>query len=277
MTRGGTALKQVGRLAGDRIEFDQPWVDLLALPVALLVALLFGSSWFGRLLMVPVQIQFHELGHAMMAWLSSRPALPLPFGFTFIGETQSLFTGACVLFLLGLFLHRSLREKRPFAALLALLLLVAFGVLSLLMSADASRMLFLLGGIAGEFVLSALVLVSFYVPLPDRMRWDFFRFVVLGPAMACWVAAIELWFGVWRGTANLPMGSIVGGEGAGDLDRLIAEYGFDRRSLTALYGELALWTMGLVLLVYGVFALRAALRLRPRRRFARRAALSLRR
>jgi hypothetical protein len=259
-------------LVGDRLSFDQPWVDVLAIPVALLCSLLFGSTTLGSLLLLPFQIQFHELGHASVAWLSGRAALPLPFGFTFWKEERSLFTGSCVVFLLALLLVYAVREKRPFGVLLGGFLSAAFVALALVLSVDASRELILLGGLSGELVLTSLAMVAFYFRLPDRLRWDFFRFLLLLPASGCWLAALRLWFGVWRGTRALPMGSIIGTDGSGDLDRLIAEYGHDERSIAAGYGELSLWTVGLVLLVYTVFALRAWWHLRPARTFLRRPA-----
>jgi hypothetical protein len=259
-------------LVGDRLSFDRPWVDVLALPVALLVSLFLGSTTVGSLLLLPFRIQFHELGHALVAWLSGRAALPLPFGFTFWREERSLFTGCCVVFLLGLLLVYAVREKRPFGVLVGALLSAAFVVLALVLSVDRSRELILLGGLAGELALPSFAMVAFYFPLPDRLRWDFFRFVVLVPASGCWVSGLSLWFGVWRGTRALPMGSILGTDGSGDLDRLMAEYGHDARSITAGYGELALWTVALVSLVYVGFGLRAWWRLRPSRSFVRRTA-----
>jgi hypothetical protein len=259
-------------LVGDRLSFDQPWVDVLAIPVALLCSLLFGSTTLGSLLLLPFQIQFHELGHASVAWLSGRAALPLPFGLTFWKEQRSLFTGSCVVFLLGLLLVYAVRERRPFGVLLGGFLSAAFVALALVLSVDASRELILLGGLSGELVLTSLSMVAFYFRLPDRLRWDFFRFLLLLPASGCWLAALRLWFGVWRGTRALPMGSIIGTDGSGDLDRLIAEYGHDERSIAAGYGELSLWTVGLVLLVYTAFALRAWWHLRPARTFLRRPA-----
>jgi hypothetical protein len=258
--RGGL-LDANPKLIGDRIEFDNPWVELCALPAAISFAALFGSSPLGRLLMMPFQIQFHELGHALAAWLSSRAALPLPFGFTFWKEEQSLFTGACMLFLLGVLSYRSARERKPFAMALSLALLLAFLVLSLLVPPERSRMLMILAGLAGELILTSLVLVAFYFPLPDRLRWDFFRFIALVPAAGSWVAALSLWRAIARGTRALPMGSLLGGDGSGDLDRLIAEYGFSDQAITALYGRLALSTLVLVVMTYAVFALRAGRKL----------------
>ena len=63
------------------------------------------------------------------------------------------------------------------------------------------------------------------------------------------------------------MGSILGatGDGTGDLERLIAEYGFTPRSITSLYVGIARLTFVLLALVYVAFAARALLRLRSLR------------
>ena len=62
-----SALDYPDRVVGDRLGFGQAWVELLALPVALFVSLVLRGALVGRLLLLPVQIQFHELGHAAMA------------------------------------------------------------------------------------------------------------------------------------------------------------------------------------------------------------------
>jgi hypothetical protein len=248
------------RLIGDRVEFDNPWLELIALPAALLFASLFAWSPIGRMLLVPFQIQFHELGHALLAWLSSRAALPLPFGFTFWTEQPSRFTGACMLFLLGVLLVHSLREGRRFALGLSAALLIAFVGLSVFVSVERSRMFILCAGLAGELVLTSLVMIAFYFPFPDRLRWDFFRFVALVPAAGSWVSAVSLWRGVARGARPLPMGSLLG-DGTGDLERLMYEYALSEAEIVSFYGKLALSTVLLVLTTYAVFALRAGRKL----------------
>ncbi|MDB4976684.1 MAG: hypothetical protein JWN48_5025 [Myxococcaceae bacterium] len=224
----------------------------------------------GRMVLVPAQIQFHELGHALLAWLSARAALPLPFGFTFWREQQSVFTGACMVFLLGVLFFGALRERRPFGAVLAGLLLLAFVVLTFVIPAATSLMLLLLAGLAGELVLTSLTIIAFYFPLPDRVRWDFFRFVLLVPAVACWLSSALQWWRIAEGQEALPTGSILGtaGDGSGDLDRLLAQYDFSEASLTVLYVRLAQLTLGCLALTYGVFAWRAVHKLWPDRGFS---------
>lgn len=248
------------RLIGDRVDFDNPWIELVALPAALLFVSLFAWSPIGRMLLMPFQIQFHELGHAFPAWLSSRAALPLPFGFTFWSEEPSRFTGLCMVFLIGVLFVRSLREGRRFAVVFALALFVAFVIMSGFVSVERSRFFILCGGLAGELVLTALVMVAFYFPFPDRMRWDFFRFVALVPAAGSWISAVSLWRGVARGTRSLPFGSLLG-DGTGDLERLMYEYAFSEHEIISFYGKLSLSTVVLIVTTYAVFALRAGRKL----------------
>jgi hypothetical protein len=246
-------------LAFERLGFRDPWLDLLALPSVLLGALLVSSTTFGRLLAVPLQIQFHELGHALSAWLSSRAALPLPFGFTFWRDERSTFTGLCVLFLLGFLFVRADRERRTFGVILSGSLIVAWVFLTFVISSQRSLVLIIAGGVGGEFVLTALAMTAFFFPLPDRLRWDFFRFLVLPPAALAWVCSAKLWIAVARGKAALPLGSILGSAGdlSGDLDRLIGEHGFTAAGITRGYLLLCLGSSTLWFFSYAYFALRA--------------------
>lgn len=249
-------------LYGARLAEGDPWVEVCALPLAMLLALVFTTPWFGRMLIMPVQIQFHELGHALPAWLSSRAALPLPFGFTFFSEEPSLFTGLCMLFLLGVFGYRSLLERRWAASALGGALLIAFAWLSLFASHERSRMLVLAGGFVGELALSALMLIAFYLRFPDRLRWDFFRFVALVPSSAAWLTSARTWRAIARKDAALSMRSFLPGDGNGDFERLIAEYDFTIDSITRL-GMLSVRLSALAMLVtYLGFAARALRRLR---------------
>jgi hypothetical protein len=248
-----------GVLVGERIGFREPWLDLLALPVVLFAALLLSSTTFGRLIAVPVQIQFHELGHALVAWLSSRAALPLPFGFTFWREESSTFTGLCVLSLLAFLFVRADRERRPFAVFVSGALIVAWVFVTFVVSSQRSLVWIIAGGVAGEFVLTSLAMTAFFFPMPDRLRWDFFRFLVLPPAALAWVSSTRLWVAVARGKQALPLGSILGSAGdmSGDLDRLIAEHGFTPGGIARGYLLVCLGSGVLWFATYAFFALPA--------------------
>lgn len=251
------------RLYGARLGEGNPWIDLLALPFAFLAAWAFTATRFGRLLTVPLQIQFHELGHAVVAWLTSRAALPLPFGFTFWREDRSRFVACCMLFLLGCLAVRALLERRPFGAALALGLTGGWFVLSHVVSAESSLRWVIWGGIGGEFLLTSCVLMAFFFQLPDRLRWDFFRFVALFPAAAVWLSAARLWLGIAHGTEWIPMGSILGsGDAGGDMDRLLRDYRMSEQAITDSY-LLVMRLSGLLWAgCYLFFALRAIRTLR---------------
>lgn len=258
--------RSAGPLIGERIEFRSPWLELLALPVSLICALAVSSTRFGRMLAVPVQIQFHELGHALVAWLSSRAALPLPFGFTFWREERSLFTGLCVSFLLGLLFVVADRERKRFGILLSTLLIVTWVMLTFVVAHEHSEMWIIAGGVAGEFVLTGLAMIAFSFPMPDRLRWDFFRLLVLPLATFAWVSSARLWLGVARGTRSLPLGSFLGSAGdlSGDLDRLIHVYGWSEAKITQVYVWLCALSGLCVLASHALFALAALKRLRER-------------
>lgn len=49
-----------------------------------------------------VKIWFHEFGHAIIAWLAGRRAIPLPIGWTNVDLERSLFVYFGILILLGL-------------------------------------------------------------------------------------------------------------------------------------------------------------------------------
>ncbi|MBW2224691.1 MAG: zf-TFIIB domain-containing protein, partial [Deltaproteobacteria bacterium] len=77
------------RLTHSRSQYDQGMENLIAVPVVMLLSLLFCLTGFGRLLAFLVGMPFHEVGHATASWLSSRIAIPLPF-FTFWFDDQSV-------------------------------------------------------------------------------------------------------------------------------------------------------------------------------------------
>lgn len=238
---------------------------MLGVPVALLLALSLSFTQLGRSVLFALTIQFHELGHALVAWLSSRAALPLPFGFTFWQEERSTFVGLCVVFLIGVFSYRAWLEQKRIGLCLGVGALLLWGLFSCILSAERSMMWVIAGGVAGEFILSALAISAFHFPLPDRLRWDFVRFFALVPATAVWLASTRLWLGVARQTEPMPMGTLLGiGDVSGDLDRLISDYGFSEASLTKLYLTFALISGLSWLAVYSRFGLRAFRTLRAR-------------
>jgi hypothetical protein len=243
-----------------RLPFDHPTINRVAIPIAFTIAVLLYIVPFTRLLMFPVVLAFHELGHALFAWLGSRAALPLPFGFTFVREDPSTVTYLCFTFLLGVSVHYAYRQRRLFPIVVVGCLFVLQVLLTFVVSEATSTMWFVFFGAGGELVLSALVVVAFYYPGIDRLRWDFWRFVALVPAAFAFVHAFALWNGVSRGSERIPFGSFLGGEGTGDMERLVAEHGFTDHSLVSSYVALAYACLVVVVVHTGVQTLRTTRR-----------------
>lgn len=239
----------------DRFGFNHPWLNLLALPTALMVGALISSSEGLMTLFLPAHIMFHELGHAIPCWLSARSALPLPCGITFWNEHQSLFVGLGMAFLFAVLIKRSVDERRPFAAALGGVLMVLLAI-GCLIPTEWSFEVTILGGVGGEFWISALALAAFHFRVPDRLRWDFFRFIVVIPAATTWCYSVGLWLGIAGGTERMPTGTIFGGshDNGGDLNRLISDYGWSPDGLTQFYVALAALTAALLLFTWAQVA-----------------------
>ena len=223
----------------DRVSFEHGTANWLAAPVALVIALLFCMTSTGRFFGSLVGMPFHELGHALTSWLSSRFAVPLPF-FTVWHDRQSVLFGLVVAASIGAFGVRSWLEQRRFGVALAGVLLVLQLGLSWLVPARLTLMLQILGGALGEIVLGALVLVAFHFPLPDRLRWDFWRWPALAPGSLCLANALLLWFRAARDVRHMPWGAAIGDESDGDMNRLVNGFGWRARELASFYLKVAL-------------------------------------
>jgi len=223
----------------DRVSFERGTANWLAAPVALVIALSFvgtsGGRFFGSLIGMP----FHELGHALVSWLSSRFAVPLPF-FTVWHEEQSALFGVLVAAVIAAFGVRCWLERRNFGVALALVLLALQLGMSWLVPPRFTLMLQIMGGALGEIVLGSLVLVAFHFPLPDRLRWDFWRWPALVPSSICLAHALVLWLRAVRDTRHIPWGSAMGAESDGDMNRLVNVFGWRGKELAAFFLSAAL-------------------------------------
>jgi hypothetical protein len=227
---------ELGELAdpADRISFERGLGNVLGVPVALALSLPVCMSPFGGFLAGLIGMPFHELGHALASWLSSRFALPLPF-FTIWHDEQSLWFGLGVAGLLGWFGYHSWREEARFGLGVALTLLSLQLGLSWMVPARSTLMVQILGGALGELVLGALLLAAFHFPLPDRLRWDFWRWPALLPGAFCFTHALLLWARAAGDARHLPWGSALGNDSDGDMNRLVRDFGWSAAGLAAFY------------------------------------------
>ncbi|MFO0760501.1 MAG: zf-TFIIB domain-containing protein [Byssovorax sp.] len=244
----------------DRFAFDTPLVNAAAVPAALALALLLDATWLKDLVSsFFINMWLHELGHAAVAWMSGYYALLLPFvTFTFNDE-KSLLTSMIVALLLGAALIAGLSGKHRYLVVLGGGGLLLQAIMTLIIPRRLTFEWLTFAGCGGEFVWSTLLMVSFYYRLPDRIRWDFWRYLALLIGAFGLVHAVSMWSDVKHDLSLLPVGTALGGrdDGDGDMNKLINLYHWTPKKIARTY-----LTMGYVgLLVvgghYAVFLLRA--------------------
>lgn len=241
-------------LAHSRSRYDQGLENLIAVPLVLGLSALFCSTQLGRIMASLVGMPFHELGHAAASWLSSRIAIPLPF-FTFWFDEQSVLMGSIVAGSLGWLMFHTHRERNWFMFAAAGVVLLAWAVITFALPASQTLMWQILAGGWGEIIFGAFLLVAFYFPLPDRFRWDFWRWIALLPAALTLTHATSLWRTVSRDVSQMPWGSAVGSDSDGDMNRLVQQFSWNANELADFYldtAHLALAAVG-VAFAYAVY------------------------
>ncbi|GAP98098.1 hypothetical protein NIES2104_46510 [Leptolyngbya sp. NIES-2104] len=238
--------------------FKNRYILLLAFPIAMCSSVLFQSLGFTRILLLPLQIWVHEVGHAVVAWFSGRRAIPLPFGWTNVALERSLFVYFGILFLLGLSFRAGWKEKKRSTIIFAIVCAILQFVMTWIQSADHFEMWLSFGGIGGEFYLSALMIAGFYFQLPNYWRWDFWRypFIVVG-ANTFW-AAFSRWQQIKKGTESIPWGSLLFGNGdaGGDMNQLSQVYDWSDQRIIATYNTLGNVCFILLLSLYIFFVVK---------------------
>ena len=89
----------------------------------------------------------------------------------------------------------------------------------------------ILSGALGELLLGAFLLVAFHFPLPDKIRWDFWRWVAIIPGALCFTHAMKLWRTVASDVSQMPWGSALGNDSDGDMNRLVQQFGWGANEL----------------------------------------------
>jgi hypothetical protein len=230
--------------------FTNPNLNLFAFPSLLILGTL--SNFLFKGLLFGWQTWTHEVGHAIVAWLSGHQATPLPFGWTNVGQDRSFYVYCCFLTLLGIIGWTGWKEnKRAVMGITGGLAIVQF-FMTWTLSRDTFDMLLCFGGLGGELYLSAALIVAFYFPLPDRWRWDFWRYPIGILAASTFTDNFSLWHSIQRGTADIPWGSLFGGEddAGGDMNRLSQDHNWTDSQIIQTYSLLSIVCLITMLAIY---------------------------
>jgi hypothetical protein len=236
----------------DVYSFQNRYIIAYAFPVALGIAWLLNVTPF-KYLLFGARIWVHEFGHATVAWLAGRQATPLPFGWTNVGEVRSLFVYFGLLILFGLFCYRGWQESKKWVMGVAIALALLQFYMTWFISIETYEMWLSFGGIGGEFYLSAFLIISFYFPLPEKWRWDFWRYPTLLLASFTFWSSLWQWQDIKKGASDIPWGTMFGGEGdaGGDMNRLSLDYGWSDQQIMGTYTTLGHLCVGVM---FGVYA-----------------------
>ncbi len=226
--------------------------DAKALPAAVAVAALIHLAGLGDIARLSLGGVIHEMGHWSAAILGGRWAFFVPYVLTFVGQDLSVFVAAAV-FAAAAWLGRYFYQEgcRGFATLCGLVI-VGQVALTLVASADQWRMWTVFWGCGGEVVLSALMVVTYYYRMPDRLRWDFWRWPVFLLGTQCFFENILFWQRVSPDLRELLGGDAVGQSREYDQDmvRLVHDWHWAPGALIAAYRGLCLLGLAAVTLHY---------------------------
>jgi hypothetical protein len=218
-------------------------IRLVALPIALLVGVVFARSGLGHALQrIFFGMVLHECGHALTALLLGFPAIPLLW-FTPVAEQRSTLL---VLALIGGGIGAAVlgwrTERRGWLATGGALAVVA--CVGAMLPERLARALIVFGGDAGALVLGTALMASFFAPEDSVLRRGAVRWglLVIGAAGFCDVAST--WIAARRDPGEIPFGRIEG-VGLSDPSVLVETFGWSERALVSRYISLS----GLCLLV----------------------------
>jgi hypothetical protein len=240
----------------DAADSDSPRelnLRLVALPVALMLGLLFASSGLGHALQrIFFGMFLHELGHAVSAWLLGFPAFPLLW-FTPVAEHRSgmfsllVLTGGVGLIIAG-------RRSDRTAWVLGGGALCALVILGVMVRERQARALITFGGDAGALVIGALFMAAFFVGPESRLRRGGLRWGLLVIGAAAFSDVASTWWRARRDFAEIPFGRIEG-VGLSDPSVLVETHGWSEPGLVRAYLTMVV-VCGLVLA--GLWVRRAA-------------------
>jgi hypothetical protein len=237
-------------------------VNTFVPPLLLALVLLVNLSPL-KFLLTGFHVWMHEFGHATAAWLCGFRATPLPFGWTPVEPVYSPFVYWGVLLLFAILFAAGVKERKVWPMIAALALAGLQYYMTWKMPEHRQEFWWsAFGGVGGEFYLSTLFMMFFWVQLPEKFKWGACRYVFFLIGATAFLNIWLRWRDVYTGLEEIPFGSMINGEDdqGGDMNKLMDGYGwkkFDIRRNYLLLGY-GCWTaLGLMWLLF-VFRLNRA-------------------
>ncbi|HZZ19950.1 MAG TPA: hypothetical protein VFE25_11295 [Opitutaceae bacterium] len=241
----------------DLTSFDSPFVKAVMPPVVAAAGVLVALCPLGFLL-TGFHVWVHEFGHASVAWLTGKRALPLPIGWTNIEAERSPLVYVGIPVLLFILALAGWRERKVWPVVLAVAVLALQTWMTWLVPEARSREWEIFGGVGGEFYLAAAMIGLFFFEFPDGFRWGACRYLFLFIGAGSFYQSYLLWFSIKHGLEDIPYGSMINGEddGGGDMNILRDDYGWTQHQIFNTYFHLGNACLIGLLAIYLYFNLR---------------------
>ncbi len=231
-----------------------------ALPVALLVA--YGAvagptGFLVRLITMP----FHELGHAISAWLCGHVAFPTLWKTPIFGRSYLLAAAAAAG--LGTLAWRGWKRRHwgMVAAGGGVLFLQAVG--TLLLSERSTQVLFSFSGDAGMMLLGTALMATLYSRPGSYLHEHGLRWGFLGLGALSFMDGFLTWWVARKDFSAIPFGQIEG-VGLSDASKLVGPYGWGEHELVRRYVTLGVLCLVFLAVLYTVQLVLARRRLAAR-------------
>lgn len=252
--------ESLGRIRRHRLKLEikddyKNWMDphegilaLLAFPACIILAWLCDVLVLPAMLLKGIDIQFHELGHTLVSWLTGTPAVPMaivtiPFKFPKLATYGVM--------AIGLFFWTSKGRQESLRAFTAFFygMLALQAYLTFMITPNQASEYIILGGVLGQFFFPLVLGLAYYYQLPKFWNWTYMRYGVLLVAIYCLEHNAEFWSAVAKGKMAFPSGSLISGpnDANGDMNRLIGEFGWTESflgrglNLLGLFCRSTLW------------------------------------
>ncbi|HEY0862994.1 MAG TPA: hypothetical protein VGD97_02740 [Lacunisphaera sp.] len=239
------------------LRFDHWGVNVLVPPLLLAGVWLVNLSPLGFFLK-GFHVWMHEFGHAVPAWLSGWRATPLPFGWTPVEQVHSNFVYFGLLSLLVALLVAGAVERKVWPMLAAVAIAGLQYYMTWRLPEARKEFWMVFGGVGGEFALSTLLMMAFWVQLPEKFRWGACRYVFFLIGATAFLNIWMRWGDIHRGLEEIPFGSMINGEedAGGDMNRLMDDYGWKKADIRRNYWLLGRWCWVALGVMWLIFALR---------------------